>query len=167
MSYGIYDASIPIFRRGLANIAKILKKAEANAIERGFPPETLLTQRLAPDMHPLPQQIQIATDAAKGVGARLSGIEPPSFPDTETTFAELDARIAKTDAFLAGLDPAAFAGAEDRMVTLKAGVGSFELSGRDYLSGFAMPNFFFHLTTAYAILRHNGVPLGKRDFVGL
>ncbi len=166
MPFGIYDASVPVLIAGLTNLSKILAKGAAHAEAKGFKPEALLQARLAPDMHPLPNQIQIASDAAKGAAARLAGVDIPSFPDTETTFPELQARIEKTIAFLKGLDPAAFTGAEDREIVLKVGANEWKMPGRQFLTAFALPNFYFHLTTAYALLRHNGVEIGKRDFLG-
>lgn len=128
--------------------------------------ETALTQaRLAEDMFPLVKQVQIASDAAKGVGARLSGAEVPSFPDTEVTFADLQARIAKTIGFLKTVQPEAMEGSESKTVTIKLPKEELTFNGLDYLQTFAMPNFYFHVTTTYAILRHKGVQLGKNDFL--
>jgi len=166
VAFETYDASVPVVTASLTSLSKILAKGVAHAEAKGFKPEVLLQARLAPDMHPLPNQIQIASDAAKGAGARLAGVEIPSFPDTETSFPELQARIEKTQAFLKGLDRAAFAGAEDREIVLKVGPNDWKMPGRQFLTTFALPNFFFHVTTAYAILRHNGVEIGKRDFLG-
>lgn len=166
MAFDIYDASVPVLAAQLAALSKILAKAEAHAAAKGFKPEALLQARLAPDMHPLPNQIQIASDAAKGLGARLAGVEVPSFPDTETTFPELQTRIEKTLAFLKGLDRAAFAGADEKEIVIKAGGNEWKMPGRQFLATFALPNFFFHVTIAYALLRHNGVEIGKRDFLG-
>jgi hypothetical protein len=166
MSFTIYDASIPPMIRMLENLAKILDKAVAQAKSEDKDPATLLDARLAPDMHPLTRQIQIASDAAKGCAARLAGIEPPAMPDTETNFAELHARIAATIAFLKSVTAEQLAGAEDRKVTLKLPQGALELSGRDFLTTFALPNFYFHTTTAYGLLRHKGIQIGKRDYLG-
>ena len=166
MSLSMYDASVPGFVRMLGNISDILDKAAAWAEARKIAPAVLIGARLAPDMIPLSSQIQIATDMAKGAGARLAGVEPPRYEDTETSFEELKARLAKTIDFLNSLDAAKFEGAEDRTVTLKAGPRELTFSGRDYLFGFVMPNLYFHLTTAYAILRHNGLEIGKMDFLG-
>ncbi len=166
MTLSIYDASIPVFNGMLRNLAAILKKGEASAEARKIDPAILIAGRLAPDMAPLSRQIQIASDAAKGAGARLAGAETPSFPDTETTFADLFDRIDKTIAYLDGLDPKAFDGAETRPITLKLPSGEMILTGQAFLLNFAMPNFYFHVTTAYDILRHNGVEIGKRDFLG-
>ncbi|MFD2265165.1 DUF1993 family protein [Lacibacterium aquatile] len=161
MSLLLYQASIPTFVRAFTNLSTILEKAadEPNA-------ESFLTARLAPDMHPLINQIQLASDAAKGAAARLSGQTPPSMPDVEKTYQDLQARIAKTVEFLKSIDPAAFDGAEERGVTLKLRSFETRFTASDYLFNFALPNFFFHCTTAYAILRHSGLAIGKMDFLG-
>jgi len=166
MSFSIYDASIPPMIRALQNLSKILDKAVAQAKAKDFPLSTLLEARLAPDMHPFTRQIQIATDGAKGGAARLAGSEPPSFPDTETTFPELQARIAKTIAYLQSVGADKLAGAEDRPITLKTPNRTLEFSGRDFLTGFMLPNFYFHVTTAYGLLRHKGIEIGKMDYLG-
>jgi hypothetical protein len=166
MSYTIYDASVPVMIRALTNLSNILDKAVAQATKDGTPLSTLLDARLAPDMRQLPFQIQSASDAAKGCAARLAGIDAPSMPDTETTFPELKARIAKTIDFLNSADASKFAGAEDRSIVLKFPQGEMKFTGRDFLAGFALPNFFFHVTTAYALLRHEGINIGKMDFLG-
>ena len=166
MSFSIYDASIPPMIRALQNLSKILDKAVAQAKAKDFPLSTLLEARLAPDMHPFTRQIQIATDGAKGGAARLAGSEPPSFPDTETTFPELQARIAKTIAYLQSVGADKLAGAEDRQITLKTPNRTLEFSGRDFLTGFMLPNFYFHVTTAYGLLRHKGIEIGKMDYLG-
>mgnify|MGYP001230990173 CR=1 FL=1 len=163
----LYDASVPVLIRGLNNLSAILDKAEAHAAAGGPSTDVLAEMRLAPDMLPLARQIHLASDSAKGCGARLAGVPVPSYPDTEKTFAELKQRIARTVDFLEGLDAAQVDGAEDRTVTLKLGGKDVAFTARDYLFGFVVPNFFFHVTTAYAILRHAGVPLGKRDYLGL
>jgi len=150
----------------LGNLDKLLEKAEANAKERGFDPNVLVTQRLAPDMRPLSSQIQLASDSAKGAMARLSGGTPPAMPDTETTMAELRARIAATIAYVKSVPQSAVDGSEEKDVVLKTPSGDIPFKGLGFLTGFALPNFLFHVTTAYAILRHNGVPIGKLDFLG-
>ena len=165
MSISIYEALTPPFARQLKSMKAVLAKAEAYAQARSIDPSVLISARLAPDMHPLNRQIQIATDGAKGGAARLAGREPPSFPDTETTFSELQERLDKTIAYLESLPPEAFEGAEDRTITLKLGAGEMSFPGGFYLLSFVTPNFYFHVTTAYAILRHNGVDIGKRDFL--
>lgn len=166
MTPAIYRASVPVFVRGFAATAKILDKGVAFAEARKIDPSVLVNARLAPDMHPLSRQIQIASDAAKGAAARLAGVEPPSFADTETSFDELKARIARTVDFMNGLDAKAFEGGDVREVSLKLGPQEFKMPGADYLFNIATPNFYFHITTAYDILRHNGVEIGKRDFLG-
>ena len=166
MSVSLYDVSIPPMIRMLENLSKILDKAVKQADAEKIPLSTLLEVRLAPDMHPLPRQIQIASDAAKGGAARLAGIDPPGFPDTETTFPELQARIAKTIDFLKSVKPDQLAGAEDRTIVLKFPQGEMKFSGRDFLNGVALPNFYFHVTTAYGLLRHKGIQIGKRDYLG-
>ena len=166
MSISIYHASVPVFVRGFAQLSGLLDKAVADAEARKIEPDVLVNARLAPDMRPLSAQVQMASDTAKGAAARLAGVEVPGFADTETSFPELQERIAKTVAFLEGLPEAGFAGAEQRPITLKLRGAEVTLSGADYLLKRQVPNFFFHLTTAYAILRHNGVPIGKRDYLG-
>ena len=166
MSYSIYDASIAPMTRALTNLSKIIDKAVAQAKAEDKPLADLLGAQLAPDMKPFPFQVQSASDAAKGAAARLAGIAAPSMPDTETTFAELSARIAKTLAFLATVTPEMLKGAEDREIVLKFPNGEFKFTGKDYVAGFALPNFFFHVTTAYALLRHKGIAIGKMDFLG-
>ena len=166
MTLSIYDASIPVLKRGLTNLAALLHKAEASAQARKIDPAVFITARLAPDMHPLSRQVQIASDGAKGGAARLAGVEAPSFPDTEATFAELHTRIAKTIAYLDGFTADQFAGAETRDIVLKTPNGDFTFTGQSFLLTVMLPNVFFHITTAYNILRHNGVELGKFDFLG-
>jgi hypothetical protein len=166
MPFTIYDASISPMIRSLENLAKIMDKAVAQAKAEDKPLSSLLEARLAPDMHPFPFQIQSASDAAKGCAARLAGIEAPSMPDTETTFPELQQRVAKTIAFLKTVSAGKVAGAEDREIVLKFPQGEMKFTGRDYVTGFALPNFFFHVTTAYDILRHKGITIGKMDFLG-
>ena len=166
MSYSIYDASIPPMIAMLGNISKIMTKAVAEAKDKQIALSALLEARLAPDMHPFPRQIQIMSDAAKGCGARLAGIEAPNMPDTETTFPELQARISKTIDFLKSITREQLDGAEDRTVTLKFPQGEMKFSGRDFVSRFALPNFYFHATTAYGLLRHKGITIGKMDYLG-
>ncbi len=166
MSITMYAASAPLFLRMLGNLDQLLEKAEANAKERGFDPNVLVTQRLAPDMRPLSAQIQLASDSAKGAMARLSGGTAPSMPDTEATIADLRTRIANTIDYVKSVPASAIDGSEEREVVLKFPNGEMKFTGLAYLTGFVIPNFLFHVTTAYAILRHNGVPLGKMDFLG-
>ena len=165
MTIELHAISAPIFTARLKSLVHLLKIGEAEGPARGLSEEALLGARLAPDMFELKRQVQIATDHAKGAMARLAGIDVPSFPDTEQTFAELYARIDKTLAFVASVPATSVNGREDTIVTLKLRQETMELAAIDYLQGFAMPNFYFHLTTAYDILRHLGMPVGKRDFL--
>lgn len=166
MPLSMYQASVPVFIRHLGNLSEILRKALAHADERAEAPSLLLEARLAPDMFPLPRQIQSVSDTSKGAAARLAGIEVPSFPDTETTFEELQERIARTIAFLRSVPAEKFDGSEDREVILRPRGNEMRFSGQDYLLNFALPNFFFHVTIAYALLREQGVPIGKMDYLG-
>jgi len=165
MTLSMYQASIPVFVRALNNLTAILRKGEQYAESRQFDPAVLFHSRLAPDMYPLSRQVQIATDVAKGCGARLAGLEPPTFEDNESTWAELYTRIERTVAFLQSLEPGQIDGTEDREIVLKLRE-TVTFNGQSYLLTFALPNVFFHVTTAYAILRHNGVDIGKMDFIG-
>jgi uncharacterized protein len=162
----MYAASVPVVLNALNNLKKILTKAEAWATEKGVKEETVLNARLALDMLPFVKQIQIASDNAKGIAGRLGGVDVPSFADTEATFAELHERLQKTIDFVKSVDAKGFEGSETRELVLKFPNRTMEFTGLSYLTGFAIPNFFFHVTTAYAILRHSGVPLGKPDFLG-
>ncbi len=162
----MYDQSVAPMSHFLGALSKILTKAEAHCAAKKIDPAALLTFRLYPDMFPLLKQVQLVTDFAKGAASRLAGLEVPSYADTETTFAELEARVAKTLAHLATVTPAMLAGAEARDVTFKARGQDVTLPGQTYFSQMALPNFYFHLATAYNILRHNGVELGKMDFIG-
>jgi hypothetical protein len=166
MTISIYQASVPSFLQTLGALSGVLTKAAAHAEVKKIDPSVLINARLAPDMFPLARQIQIATDHAKGAAARLAGVDVPSFPDTETTFADLQQRITKTIDYIKGLKPAQFEGGETRDVTLMLAGQKVTWKGQTYLFHFAFPNFYFHASTAYDILRHNGVELGKRDFVG-
>ena len=166
MSISPYSASIPAFQHGFAVLAKLLDKAEAYAEEKNFKPQVLVDARLSPDMLSLAGQVQRLSDTAKGAAARLTATEAPAFADDEVTLADLRARIEKTAAYLASVPEAAFEGAEERTVVLKTRHREVSFTGQDYLLTHALPNFYFHLTTAYAILRHNGVPVGKLDFLG-
>lgn len=167
MSISIYDASVGVFQARLKALSHVLTKAEANAAERKIEPAVLLGARLAPDMLNLTKQVQIATDHAKGAASRLAGRDVPKFDDNEQSFADLQARIAKTLAHLATFKEADFEGGATRQIDIKAGPRELSFQGAQYLLGYATPNFYFHLTTAYAILRHNGIPLGKADFFGV
>ena len=160
MSYSIYDASIPPVIHMLGSLSSILSKGEAHG---GIDPNEA---RLAPDMLPLKNQVYIAADIAKGCGARLAGVEIPKYEDVETTLPELKARIAKTVEFLKRLDEKLFDGAENKQIVLKVPSATYEFNGADYVGKFVLPNVYFHITTAYGILRNKGVPLGKGDYLG-
>lgn len=162
MPFSIYEASLPVFARGLTNVAAWLGKALAE----GGDEAALMQARLAPDMRPFPAQIQFASDTAKGAVARLTGQEAPAMADTEANFAELQNRCQRTLDYMESVPEAAFQGAEEREVFMRFPGGTgYRWTGREYLTGFALPNFFFHVTTAYALLRANGVPLGKPDYL--
>jgi hypothetical protein len=162
----MYRASVPVFARALRNLAGILRKGEAFAAARKIDPGVLLNYRLAPDMFPLARQVQIATDMAKGCVSRLAAVEPPVFADDETTFEQLIARIERCIAYLETFGAAQLDGTEQTPVTLKMRAGELKFEGLPYLLDFAIPNVYFHCTTAYAILRHCGVEIGKTDFIG-
>jgi len=162
----MYQASVPVFLQGLKNLAAILDKAAVQAVERKIDPGVLLNDRIAPDMFPLVRQVQITSDHAKGASARLAGIDVPRFEDVEKSFDDLQQRLARVTEFVKSISPDQIDGSEDREITLPIGGQSMAFKGQTYLLHFALPNFYFHLTTAYAILRHNGVVIGKRDFIG-
>jgi hypothetical protein len=167
MSFSMSQASLPTFEIGLNALSAILDKAEAFAAAKKIDPAVLLNTRLAPDMFPLVRQVQVATDLAKNGAARLAGVEPPRYEDKETTIAELKARLAKTVAFVRSLDPKQIDAAADRQITFPLGPSNKgEMRGDDYLNLFVLPNVYFHLAAAYAILRHCGVEIGKQDFLG-
>jgi hypothetical protein len=166
MAISMYQVSVPVFLKTLANLSAILDKGAAFAEAKKVDPSVLLGYRLAPDMLSFARQVQIASDHAKRATARLAGVEAPVYEDTEASFAELEARIDKTVAFIKTVKPAQIDGSEAREITLKLGGNARTLSGQTYLLHNALPNFFFHVTTAYAILRHCGVEIGKSDFLG-
>ena len=166
MSITIHQASVPVFVQGLKGLRGVLSKAAAHVETRKLDPDALLKARLFPDMFPLLRQVQIATDFAKGCCARLAGQDVPAWDDVETGFSDLIARVDRAVAYVEGLDPAAFEGAEDRDITLVRRGETSVVKGLAYLQTQAQPNFFFHLTTAYAILRKNGVEIGKKDYLG-
>jgi hypothetical protein len=166
MSLSMYQASIPVLVRSLRILSDLLAKGEAFAREQGIDPQEMLDLRLAADMFPLGRQVQIASDGAKGGAARLAGIEAPSLPDTETTFAQLQERLAKTIGFLESIPADKIDGSEDRAITMKAGTEELKSTGQSHLLAFVLPNVFFHVTTAYALLRQKGVQIGKLDFLG-
>jgi len=166
MSISMHSASVPVFIRMFANMTAWLEKAEAHAQAKKFEPSVYLTARLAPDMLPFVRQIQIASDGAKFGVARLAGVEAPKFEDNEATFADLRERIAKTVAFIKSVPADQIDGTEDKDIALPRRDGTLMIKGEPYLKHFVLPNFYFHLTTTYALLRHNGVDLGKADFLG-
>jgi len=162
----MYAASVPLFRQMLGALSSVLDKGATFAAEKGIAPATLLEARLAPDMFPLVRQVQIASDMAKGAAARLAGLDAPKYPDEERSFSDLTARIARTLGFLETLRAQQIDGSEEREIVLPSRDTQLRFTGESYLRSFVIPNFIFHCTTAYAILRHNGAPLGKRDFLG-
>jgi len=167
MSISMYAASVPVFKQMLGSLSDVLRKAETHAAEKKIEPDALLQARLFPDMFSLIRQVQIAADFAKSVSARLAGVEVPAYEDNERSFAELQERIAKTLAFLDTLAPAQIDGSEQREIVLRPGTPKEQkFTGQPYLLHYGLPQFFFHVTTAYAILRHNGIELGKRDYMG-
>lgn len=166
MTLSMYSASVPVFSRMLKNLLAVFEKAEAYAAEQNIDLQTFVETRLAPDMIPLSGQVQIATDGAKGVSSRLAGKPLPSWPDDEKTFAELKQRLQKAIDYLATFSPEDFVGSDDRTVTIKINGHDTELTGETYLLNRGLPNFYFHVTTAYDILRHKGVPIGKKDYLG-
>ena len=167
MSISMYAASVPVLTQMLDSLSDVLSKAEAHAVAKNIAPEVLLQSRLFPDMFPLTRQVQIAADFAKGIAGRLAEAELPAFEDNEQTFAELQTRIANTKSFISSLDAAQFTNSETREVILRPGTPKEKkLSGQAYLLNYGLPQFFFHVTTTYAILRHNGVEIGKKDYMG-
>ena len=166
MTISMYAASVPLFRHRLGALAAVMAKGAAHAQERGIDPASLLETRLAPDMFALTRQVQIASDQAKGGAARLAGVEAPKFADTESSFPELDERIARTLAFLDTIAPERIDGSETREIVLTFPQRELRFTGQQYLIGYLIPNLLFHCTMAYAILRHAGVKLGKADFIG-
>ena len=166
MKISMHGMSVDVFTHALGSLSAVLEKGQAYATQRKFEPAVLLASRLAPDMFPLTRQVQLACDLAKNSVARLAGEEPPRFPDTEASFEELHARIARTLDYLKGVPSSALEGAETRDINVPTRDGTLEFKGLEFLQYWAIPNVFFHVTTAYAILRHNGVELGKRDFLG-
>ena len=166
MNISMYQASAPRFVNMLTNLSALLDKAQAHVDARKIDPVALTTYRLFPDMLPMTRQVQIACDAAKAAVARLAGVEIPKHEDTEQTLAELKARIAKTIEFIKSIKPTQLDGTEDKDITLKFGTTEMPFKGMQYLLGFSLPHFYFHVTTAYNILRHNGVEIGKMDYIG-
>ena len=167
MSFTMSQASLPALQIGLNALSGVLDKAAAFAAAKKIDPAVLLNSRLAPDMFALTRQVQVATDLAKNGAARLAGVEPPRYEDNETTIEQLKARLAKAVVFIKSLDPKQIDGAADRQITFPLGpTNKGEMKGDDYLNHFVLPNVYFHLTAAYAILRHCGVEIGKQDFLG-
>jgi hypothetical protein len=166
MQSSLSQASVTVFETGLNALSGVLDKAAAFAAAKKIDASVLLNSRLSPDMFNLTRQVQVVTDQARRGSARLAGTEPPSYEDTETTIDQLKARLAKTVAYLKTLDPKQIDAATDREITFPLGTNKAEMKGGDYLNHFVLPNFYFHLTAAYAILRHCGVDIGKRDFLG-
>jgi len=166
MAITMYDATIPAIVRGLTSLNVLLEKAGEYAVARKFDAAALLQARLYPDMHPFARQVQITCDMAKGGVGRLAGLEVPKHEDTEATIAELQARVAKTLEFIRPVTPAQLDGAEAREIVLKFPSNTLSFNGQSYLTTFVLPNFYFHLTVAYALLRHGGLEIGKRDFLG-
>jgi hypothetical protein len=166
MSISMYDVSIPALVRGLTNLSALLDKAATHAEGKKFDAAVLAQSRLFPDMHPLTRQVQIACDTAQGAAGRLAQVEVPKHPDTEVSLADLKARIAKTIEFLKTVTPAQLEGAESRDVELKFPSGSWKFTGVAYLTDFVIPNFYFHVSMVYALLRNNGIEVGKGDFLG-
>ena len=168
MNHPLYSASVPLFKKMLDALDAVIVKTEQHVAEKKIEPDAILQARLFPDMFPFVRQVQIACDFAKSVPARLAGVEVPSYEDNERTFADLHARIAKTLAFADGIDAKKFDGTEKREIVLRPGTPRERkfAGGEAYLLGYGIPQFFFHVTTAYALLRHNGVDLGKSDYMG-
>jgi uncharacterized protein len=166
MQISMYRATVPVFARALRNLIAVLQKGEASATARKIDPAVILNYRLAPDMFPLTRQVQIATDMAKGCVSRLAGVEIPAYEDKEATFGELVARLEKCIAYLEGFKPGQIDGTEDKVITLKRPTGDVSYPGLQYALEYVTPNVYFHCTSAYAILRHCGVDVGKKDFIG-
>ena len=167
MTISLYDASVPVFQQMLNALSDVLKKAEAHAAEKNIDPNAFLQARLFPDMFPLVRQVQIAVDFAKGVSSRLAEVEVPKYDDTETTFAELQALLSKVLAYIGEFTPEQINGKEGIEIVTRPGTPKEKrFSGQAYLLSYGLPQFFFHVTTTYALLRHNGVEVGKRDYMG-
>ena len=167
MTHNLYATSVPLFKQMLGGLKDVLAKAEAHTVAKKIDPNALLQARLFPDMFPLLKQVQVATDFAKGVAHRLAGVEVPTMDDTELSFADLQARIDKVLSLISGLDAAQFEVAATREIVTQAGTPKEKrFTGQSYLVNYGLPHFFFHTTSAYNILRHNGVEVGKRDYIG-
>ena len=166
MSLSMYQASVPRFVNALKNLSHILEKAQAHAEAKKIDPLILASSRLYPDMLPLTKQVQIASDTCKGLVSRLAGVDIPSYEDTEKTLVDLQARVTKTMAYVESFTPAQIDGTEDKDIVVKRGEKETHYKGMQFLLGHAIPNVYFHITTTYNILRHNGVEIGKRDYIG-
>ena len=166
MALSLYDVSIPVLVRGLSNLSTLIDKAAAHAETKKFEPAVLAQARLFPDMFPLTRQVQITCDTAKGAAGRLAGIDIPKHEDTETTLAELKQRIAKTLDFIQSVKPSQLEGAESRAIEIITPNRTLSFTGLSYLNNFVLPNFYFHESISYAILRHNGIEVGKGDYLG-
>jgi len=166
MTFSMYEASVPVFKQILTSLSAILDKAQAHATEKKIDPAALLQARLYPDMFPFLRQVQVACDFAKGCTARLAGVDVPRYEDSEQSFAELKQRIATTIAFMDGLAKDGIEASAQRDISTSSGANAKQFKGQVYLVHYALPHFYFHATTAYALLRHNGVEVGKKDFVG-
>ena len=167
MTPSMYTHSVPVFKQMLTALKTMLVQASEHAAAKGIEPDALLQARLFPDMFPLIKQVQIAADFSRGIAARLAGVDVPAFDGQEKTFADLDALLTQTLAFLDSVNASQFEGKEDAEIVLRPGTPKEKkLSGQTYLANYGLPQFFFHVTTAYAILRHNGLPIGKRDYMG-
>ena len=162
----MFDASVPVFKQILTSLSAIIDKAEAHAAEKKIDPAALLQARLYPDMFPFLRQVQVACDFAKGCTARLAGVDVPRYDDSEASFADLKARIATTVAFIDSLPQDGIEASAQRDISTSSGANAKQFKGQVYLVHYALPHFYFHATTAYAILRHNGVEVGKKDFIG-
>lgn len=167
MTSPMYTHAVPVFKQMLTALKTVLAQADAHAVAQSITPDALLQARLYPDMFALLKQVQVAADFARGISARLAGVDVPTFEGQEKSFADLDTLLAQTLAFLDSLDVSAFEGSEAKNIVLRPGTPKERtLSGQAYLAHYGLPQFFFHVTTAYAILRHNGLPIGKRDYMG-
>ncbi|MES2152873.1 MAG: DUF1993 domain-containing protein [Pseudomonadota bacterium] len=166
MTFSMYEASVPVFKQILGALSAVIDKTELHLTEKKIEPAALLQARLYPDMFPLIRQVQVAADFAKGCCARLAGVEVPRYEDTEQSFADLKARIAKTLAFIDGLPQDGIEASAQRDISTSSGPNAKQFKGQVYLLHYALPHFYFHATTAYAILRHNGIDIGKKDFIG-
>ncbi|MEJ7808304.1 MAG: DUF1993 domain-containing protein [Telluria sp.] len=166
MTFSMFEASVPVFKQILTSLSAILDKAEAHATEKKIEPNALLQARLYPDMFPLARQVQVACDFAKGASARLAGVDVPRYDDTEQSFADLKERIATVIRFIDGLPQDGIEASAQRDISTSSGANAKQFKGQVYLMHYALPHFYFHATTAYAILRHSGVEVGKKDFIG-